>query len=418
MASKYGSLGIQADVRYRTIPETQIVEVLMLAGWAYEADTRLAGESCKKALLTWTELGLGSARAPNGERLFDPVEVLNFLKRACLDGRDDFWARTYVPTGRRLVSDLSDVDPARLGPDGARRFRVDFTRTFNLRSFPTGKNLRLRMPLPLTGDSLKDLSITPSSAVRRGGQYNVRPGSMELRMVTCGEPEVDLGATLSFTALPQRPCPASVLADPERTLYLNDREGLIVVTERIRALAQSLAGRGAPALEAVRAFWDYINGNLNCGALHYDQIDLAAPCDWVLDSGWFDCRMGSSLFVALCRAHGIPARLIGGHMLHMIPTNHYWAEAWIDDRGWTPFDFLSWDLSQGGRDPAWRDHYFGLLDYRLITERLPRDFTGALGVPIPPAWCILQRQRPGGVEISFLSITGEPVYIDTIRVSE
>ena len=187
------------------------------------------------------------------------------------------------------------------------------------------------MPLPLTGDSL-DLSITPSSAVRRGGQYNVRPGSMELRMVTCGEPEVDLGATLSFTALPQRPCPASVLADPERTLYLNDREGLIVVTERIRALAQSLAGRGAPALEAVRAFWDYINGNLNCGALHYDQIDLAAPCDWVLDSGWFDCRMGSSLFVALCRAHESGPSHRRAYAPHD-PTNHYWAEAWIDDRG-------------------------------------------------------------------------------------
>jgi hypothetical protein len=238
-------------------------------------------------------------------------------------------------------------------------------------------------------------------------------------MVASGEAEMALGARLSFAARPQAPCPGQGDGGPDQALYLRRREGLIVVSDRISALARSLAGAGASSLEAVRAFWDYINSELICGVLRYDQVDAVAPCDWVLDSGWFDCHLGSALFAALCRAHGIPARVVGGYVLYRpAPGNHYWAEAWIENQGWTPFDFLGWDLSRGGRDREWRDVFFGRIDCRMTTERLPREFTGAVGVPIPEAWGLLQVAMAGGLEISFLDINGTPVYADTVRVTE
>jgi hypothetical protein len=201
------------------------------------------------------------------------------------------------------------------------------------------------------------------------------------------------------------------------SLYLSEQEGLIVVSERIRALAHSLAGNHSPALDAVRAFWEYIIGTLIFGSIHYDQIDLALPCDWILDSGWFDCQLAASLFVALCRARGIPARVIGGYLLFRVaPMKHYWAEAWIEGQGWTPLDFMGWDLSLGGRDVGWRDRFFGRLDYRLICERMPREFTGPLGVPVPEAWYMLQSARKGGSENSFMDVSGKLIYSDTIRV--
>jgi len=419
MTSKFGPLGIRADDRYRNIPESRIIETLMLAGWAYELGSPVAAASSKEALQTWTQIGLGFRRAQNGERLFDPVEVNNFLKKAGFDGRDNFWAERYVRTGRRLVSDLADAGTSVRTTSHEREFVVDFKRTFNLRSVAPGSRLRLRAPLPLEGNYLRNLQVTPFAETSRDAQVDVRPGRLEVRTIASGEAEAALGARLSFTARFWEPCAGHGNLEPDRALYLRSREGLIVVSERISALARSLAGAGKSSLESVRSFWDYINRELICGALHYDQVDAASPCDWILDSGWFDCRMGSALFVALCRAHGIPARLVGGHLLYqMAPTNHYWAEVWIENQGWTPFDFLGWDLSLGGRDREWRDHFFGRIDYRMITECLPREFTGPPGVPIPPAWCILQVPGPGGVEIGLLDGSGTPVYSDTICVTQ
>jgi len=92
-------------------------------------------------------------------------------------------------------------------------------------------------------------------------------------------------------------------------------------------------------------------------------------------------------------------------------------EVWLDGRGWIPFDFLSWDLSRGGRDADWRDHFFGRLDFRMTTECLPRQFTGAIGIPIPELWLLLRRAHAGGLETSMVDAGGEPIYTDTIQVS-
>ena len=39
MTPKYGPLGFRADDRYRNIPESRIIGMLTLAGWAHEPDS-------------------------------------------------------------------------------------------------------------------------------------------------------------------------------------------------------------------------------------------------------------------------------------------------------------------------------------------------------------------------------------------
>jgi hypothetical protein len=158
---------------------------------------------------------------------------------------------------------------------------------------------------------------------------------------------------------------------------------------------------------------------LICGAVHYDQIPAEGPCDWIVQTGWYDCQLGSALFVALCRARGIPARVIGGHVLYRrAPTNHYWVEVWLEEKGWTPFDFLSWDLSLGGRDLQWRDHFYGQIDNRMVTQVLPFEFTGAVGVALPNVWHILQTVKGSGVAISLGAVNTEPLYSDIVSISD
>jgi len=73
-------------------------------------------------------------------------------------------------------------------------------------------------------------------------------------------------------------------------------------------------------------------------------------------------------------------------------------------------------LSGGGRDPAWRDYFFGRIDCRLTNQCLPLDFTGAVGVTIPPAWHIVQSAKPDGVAIGLLDVAGTPLYSDFVSV--
>jgi hypothetical protein len=381
--------------------------MLLLAGWAYEQDAPEAIAVTRQALDGWIGMGLGARPGPTGERLFDPVEVVNVLKRLGLEGRDSFWADRYIHTGRRLVTDLA--------ANAGRGFIVDFKRTFSLRTAPVGKTLRLRAPLPLASIHGDSLDIAPfvegSSDVRLG----ISEGRLEARLVAAGDGPVTLGAKLSFRSAIPSPRGAGPL---DRASYLKPREGLIVVTDRVNALAHALAAPGVDPASAVRAFWTYMMDELVCGAIHYDQVRPDAPCDWTLETGWYDCQLGSALFIALCRARGIPARLVGGHVLYRrAPTNHYWAEVWFEETGWTPFDFLSWDLSLGGRDPQWRNYFHGRIDDRMVTQLLPFAFTGALGVAMPDAWHIVQTAKDEGVKISLAAVDGEPIYSDFISIS-
>jgi hypothetical protein len=417
MIAKFGPLGFRPDDRYRNIAEARIVAMLVLAGWPHEPESREALEGARTALAAWVGNGLGFQTTPQGERCFDPVEVYNHMKLAGVEERDGFFFEKFSRARRDLVQERAAQNSPRAGPGGGERMVVDFQRTFHLGALDPASKLRLRLPRPLNGDGMSDVEVTPLAETVPDAQVKVGPERIEARLAAAGRTTATVGVRMSFTVQRPAPVPRAELVPPDPATYLATQERLIVVSDRIRDLAQSLADTTAPALEVIGALWEYIHAELRCGMVHYDQVDPRSPGDWVLDSGWSDCQLASALFVAMCRAHGIAARLVGGYLLYpAAPTNHFWAEAWIEGQGWLPFDFFGWDLSDGGRRREWRDRFFGRLEPRLITERLPREFTGALGVPIPPAWCILQTPAPGGVEISFMDIDGRPIYDDLVRV--
>jgi hypothetical protein len=387
--------------RYRMIDEARIIEALLFAGWLYELGDADSARQARQALQDWVECGLAFRTSLSGERLFDPAEVWAVMKQLARDGRDPHFRRRQMQTWRRFVSDFAD-STASLGP-----FAVEFRRTFNLTGVTAGRTLRLRLPVPLErAHEYRSVTLAPEIA----GSATVHANRIELRCVA-HEAAVTLAAGLDFSA------PSSATPDEDKAIYLRSREGLIVVSDRVRELAGKLAGPGSSVAQAVRAFWTYLIEAFTCAPIHYDQVDAAAPCDRVLDTGLYDCQLGAALFAALCRARDIPARLVGGHFLYRrAPTNHFWAEYWCPGDGWIPVDFIGWDLSCGGDDPAWRDRFFGRLDARLITQSLPNDFTGAPGGPVPPAWHLLQTAAGDGVDIALTALDGRPVYSDFVRM--
>jgi len=68
---------------------------------------------------------------------------------------------------------------------------------------------------------------------------------------------------------------------------------------------------------------------------------------WALQNGRGDCSEHSYLFVALCRAVGIPSRVVTGFAFNSysepLSDGHMWAEYYLENYGLVPTD-LSWNL--------------------------------------------------------------------------
>lgn len=394
------NIGLTFSDTYRTLPEERLIDGLLLEGYAFASDSAAARTDAAAAIGRWVAGGL-SFRQGSGTRLFDPVEAVHHAKLAGLRDEDDFWQDRFVATLRRFVTELAAERPQQVS--------LSLRRTFNLAGIAEGETRRLRMPVPLA-ERYADLAVRPELA-HAIESHRLSEGRLEARVRVGDQPQVSLGATVELTLDPPAQDPS-----PPGAVLLRPREGLIVVSDAVAALARRLAGNERDAV-AVRNFWDYLLGNGMFAPVHYDQVPAEAPLDWVLESRVYDCQLAAALFVGLCRAVGIPARMVGGNFLYRrSPTNHFWAEAWLDGAGWQAFDFLVWDLSGGARDSRWRDHFFGQIDARIVTEVLPAQFTGAAGVQIPAQWFILRTIADGGAAIELTGLDGASVYRDSIAI--
>jgi len=81
--------------------------------------------------------------------------------------------------------------------------------------------------------------------------------------------------------------------------------------------------------------------------MHYEEQEEERGALWALENGAGDCSEYSYLFVALCRAAGIPARIQAGFAFHRpsetLEDGHMWAEYYIENYGWVPVD-VTWRL--------------------------------------------------------------------------
>jgi hypothetical protein len=81
--------------------------------------------------------------------------------------------------------------------------------------------------------------------------------------------------------------------------------------------------------------------------MHYAAQSEERGAVWALEKGVGDCSEYSYLFVALCRAAEIPARVQAGFAFHRVgealEDGHMWAEYYLENYGWVPVD-ATWRL--------------------------------------------------------------------------
>jgi hypothetical protein len=123
-------------------------------------------------------------------------------------------------------------------------------------------------------------------------------------------------------------------------------ESLIQSDDRSIVLkAQSLTRDVENSHEKISRIFEHVVSHI-----HYVSQDYERGALWALENGTGDCSEYSYLFVALCRAAGIPARVKTGFAFHYdnekLEEGHMWAEYYLEGYGWVQVD-PAWNIFDG-----------------------------------------------------------------------
>lgn len=121
------------------------------------------------------------------------------------------------------------------------------------------------------------------------------------------------------------------LSEEELNDYLVHTEMCEVDSPAIQTRARRLEALEKKTIEKIHVLWDEIQ---SIPFFHEPKADAKSALE-VIKEGKANCVGKSHIFIALCRATGIPARLVCG----LAPTTgHGWPEVYIEKKGWVKFE--------------------------------------------------------------------------------
>lgn len=152
--------------------------------------------------------------------------------------------------------------------------------------------------------------------------------------------------------------PPVILSDEEKSLYLRPEQFLEVnhplvqvIARTIKGPSERLAGNTSTQqpralsiaeVETVQEILDWMKQHLAYD-VHQDKLNGAAS---TISLGKGACQELSDVFVTLCRAKGLHAKGIKGLTAYFeTDPTHAWAEVFLSDLGWVPFEPTWWMTS-------------------------------------------------------------------------
>ncbi len=122
-----------------------------------------------------------------------------------------------------------------------------------------------------------------------------------------------------------------------------EETGTIQISQEIEELANSLAQGEDDLYVVAHKFAKWVNQNIEY-KITPETKGANQKSSWVMENRIGVCGEFASLFIAMCRSVGIPARFVSGVAYttdHRLPDNwnsHAWAEIHFPEYGWVPFD--------------------------------------------------------------------------------
>jgi transglutaminase-like putative cysteine protease len=254
-----------------------------------------------------------------------------------------------------------------------------FHYAFTVKNLPAGKKIRIWMPAAQS-DAFQEVKIVSAKGdlplkKTRESKFGDESFYAETSSATAPELHFDVEYDVvrhERTALGEMPhiVPAS-LSSKEKMEDLQP-DALVPITGLPADLAIKVTQGKMQPLDKARAIYDYV-----FTTLRYDKTgtgwgrgDVLYACD--AKKG--NCTDFHSLFIAMARSQGIPARFEIGFPLppdkHSaeIAGYHCWSDFYVEGKGWIPVD-----ISEAWKHPEKRDYFFGSHDVNRVQFSMGRD---------------------------------------------
>lgn len=218
---------------------------------------------------------------------------------------------------------------------------------FDLSAQTTGETVKLWIPYPVSNKHQQVSKIRQSGDYAATGVYAVRSNGTPVLYAEWPKESKSRKLTLTFE-VEREELRRGELPTVEPAWNRADYAAYLAPTRlgptdgAVKALADSIVAGKATVLERARAIYDWTVENM-----HRDAATIGCGtgdvCYLLLKPGG-KCTDISSVFVALCRAAGVPSREVFGLRLgkkaeqEITGWQHCWSEFFLPGYGWVPAD--------------------------------------------------------------------------------
>jgi transglutaminase-like putative cysteine protease len=255
---------------------------------------------------------------------------------------------------------------------------LSFHYGFTVKNLPAGKRVRIWIPAAQS-DAYQEVKISAKGDLPLKKTRESKFGNEIYFAETSGTTQPELHFDVEYdvvrherVTLSQLPKVMAVsLTNKEKREDLQP-DTLVPITGLPADLAVKVTEGKSQPLDKARAIYDYVFTTMK-----YDKTgtgwghgDVLYACD--AKKG--NCTDFHSLFIAMARSQGIPARFEIGFPLppdkHSaeIAGYHCWADFYVDGRGWIPVD-----ISEAWKHPEKRGYFFGSHDVNRVQFSVGRD---------------------------------------------
>jgi transglutaminase-like putative cysteine protease len=250
---------------------------------------------------------------------------------------------------------------------------------FTVKNVPVGKKVRVWIPAAQSDafQEVKIVSVEGDLPLKRTreSKYGNDVYYAETNGASAGELHFDIEYDITrrerVALNPSAKLVTAALATNERKEDLQP-DALVPITGLPADLAVKVTQGKSDPLDKAHAIYDYVFTTMK-----YDKTgtgwghgDVLYACD--AKKG--NCTDFHSLFIAMARSQGIPARFEIGFPLppdkhsSEIAGYHCWSDFYIDGKGWIPVD-----ISEAWKHPEKRDYFFGSHDVNRVQFSMGRD---------------------------------------------
>jgi transglutaminase-like putative cysteine protease len=254
-----------------------------------------------------------------------------------------------------------------------------FHYAFTVKNLPTGKRVRIWIPAAHSDAYQEVKIISVKSALPLKKTVEAKYGN-RIYYAETTSPASELHFDIAYDVLRHERLALGDKVPHTTTVSLSSSEKrqdlqsdtLVPVTGLPAELASKVTWGKTDALEKARAMYDYV-----FTTMRYDKTgtgwgrgDVLYACD--AKKG--NCTDFHSLFIAMARSQGIPARFEIGFPIPAdkhsgeIAGYHCWSDFYVDGKGWIPVD-----ISEAWKHPEKRNYFFGSHDVNRVQFSMGRD---------------------------------------------